>query len=277
MREVDFCRTLDSMMQSAHFPLAAYLQPGLPRTGLNTSGQWGRIEAAVRKNPALAICDSIVDANRNVHVAGAGYAPCVTPCGLLYSLRRQRLLFGDEMLALQGVLRADLPILNAGGFSSTFLSRLAGNSFTAQAVGTEIIAASVHSQFSPGIPLRAPRSLPCGVEASPLSSLSIRVRGASISAAAALLPHQEFARQVFVPPSAVRRAIIDYPTGSGKTRTMLLLLESFYAEGRAKILVFPRPEVCRKRFASADPPISGHPARAVLIKLSARPVSSCGW
>ena len=59
-----------------------------------------------------------------------------------------------------------------------------------------------------------------------------------------LLPHQDFAKDVF---AAHDRALINHPVGSGKTLTMIQILSRFAEDERPKIVLFPNDSV-RKNF-----------------------------
>ena len=59
-----------------------------------------------------------------------------------------------------------------------------------------------------------------------------------------LLPYQELVVQT-VHPDGVPRCLVDHPVGSGKTRTMLHVLQNFKDDPRPKLIFFPTPSVCR--------------------------------
>lgn len=60
-----------------------------------------------------------------------------------------------------------------------------------------------------------------------------------------LQPHQEAVALLLHPLSPVQRLLIDQPTGSGKTREMILVLNQFFYDRRPKVPIFPRAAVCR--------------------------------
>lgn len=60
-----------------------------------------------------------------------------------------------------------------------------------------------------------------------------------------LQPHQEAAIFLLHPRSPVQRLLVDHPTGSGKTREMLGVLDNFFHDPRPKVPVFPKEPVCR--------------------------------
>eukprot|EP00930_Biecheleria_cincta_P084644 TRINITY_DN74098_c0_g1_i1.p1 TRINITY_DN74098_c0_g1~~TRINITY_DN74098_c0_g1_i1.p1 ORF type:complete len:970 (+),score=125.07 TRINITY_DN74098_c0_g1_i1:58-2967(+) len=60
-----------------------------------------------------------------------------------------------------------------------------------------------------------------------------------------LQPHQEIVTFLAHPRSPVSRLLIDHPTGSGKTREMINILDNYFYDGRAKIPIFPKSVVCR--------------------------------
>eukprot|EP00928_Gymnodinium_smaydae_P054065 TRINITY_DN37904_c0_g1_i1.p1 TRINITY_DN37904_c0_g1~~TRINITY_DN37904_c0_g1_i1.p1 ORF type:complete len:1122 (-),score=125.23 TRINITY_DN37904_c0_g1_i1:333-3650(-) len=57
--------------------------------------------------------------------------------------------------------------------------------------------------------------------------------------------HQEAIVTLLHPRSPVSRLLVDQPTGSGKTREMIAVLNRFYFDRRPKVPVFPRAAVCR--------------------------------
>mmetsp|Transcript_43377 Transcript_43377/g.114246 ORF Transcript_43377/g.114246 Transcript_43377/m.114246 type:complete len:929 (+) Transcript_43377:3-2789(+) len=60
-----------------------------------------------------------------------------------------------------------------------------------------------------------------------------------------LQPHQETAIFMLHPKSPVSRMLVDHPTGSGKTREMIQVLDNFFYDRRPKVPVFPKEPVCR--------------------------------
>jgi len=60
-----------------------------------------------------------------------------------------------------------------------------------------------------------------------------------------LQPHQEVVQFMLHPQSPVTRLLVDHPTGSGKTREMISVLDNFYHDSRPKVAIFPKEPVCR--------------------------------
>jgi len=60
-----------------------------------------------------------------------------------------------------------------------------------------------------------------------------------------LQPHQEAAVFLLHPRSPVTRLLVDHPTGSGKTREMIEVLDNYFHDPRPKVPVFPKEPVCR--------------------------------
>ncbi|CAK0890919.1 unnamed protein product, partial [Prorocentrum cordatum] len=69
-------------------------------------------------------------------------------------------------------------------------------------------------------------------------------RDAQRSECPPLLPHQAAVAFLLQPGSPVSRLLVDQPTGSGKTREMIAVLDGFFYDRRPKIPVFPRSAVC---------------------------------
>eukprot|EP00931_Biecheleriopsis_adriatica_P017681 TRINITY_DN1258_c0_g2_i1.p1 TRINITY_DN1258_c0_g2~~TRINITY_DN1258_c0_g2_i1.p1 ORF type:complete len:1809 (-),score=529.86 TRINITY_DN1258_c0_g2_i1:7-5433(-) len=64
-----------------------------------------------------------------------------------------------------------------------------------------------------------------------------------------LQPHQEAVGFMMHPKSPVSRMLVDHPTGSGKTREMIKVLENYFFDPRPKIPIFPKDPVCRNFYA----------------------------
>lgn len=60
-----------------------------------------------------------------------------------------------------------------------------------------------------------------------------------------LQPHQEVVEFLLHPQSPVSRLLVDHPTGSGKTREMISVLDNFFHDPRPKVPIFPKEPVCR--------------------------------
>ncbi|CAE8713294.1 unnamed protein product [Polarella glacialis] len=64
-----------------------------------------------------------------------------------------------------------------------------------------------------------------------------------------LQPHQEAVAFLLHPQSPVTRLLVDHPTGSGKTREMIRVLDNFFHDPRPKVPIFPKEPVCRNFYA----------------------------
>ena len=64
-----------------------------------------------------------------------------------------------------------------------------------------------------------------------------------------LQPHQATAIFLLHPKSPASRMLIDHPTGSGKTRVMIEVLNNYFHDPRPKVPVFPKEPVCRNFYA----------------------------
>eukprot|EP00930_Biecheleria_cincta_P023626 TRINITY_DN17040_c0_g1_i2.p1 TRINITY_DN17040_c0_g1~~TRINITY_DN17040_c0_g1_i2.p1 ORF type:complete len:1109 (+),score=221.83 TRINITY_DN17040_c0_g1_i2:50-3376(+) len=60
-----------------------------------------------------------------------------------------------------------------------------------------------------------------------------------------LQPHQETVAFLLHPQSPVSRLLVDHPTGSGKTREMIRVLDNYFFDARPKVPIFPKEPVCR--------------------------------
>ena len=60
-----------------------------------------------------------------------------------------------------------------------------------------------------------------------------------------LQPHQEIVQFLVHPQSPIQRLLVDHPTGSGKTREMVCILDNFFYDQRPKLAIFPKAAVCR--------------------------------
>ncbi|CAE7171199.1 unnamed protein product [Symbiodinium pilosum] len=60
-----------------------------------------------------------------------------------------------------------------------------------------------------------------------------------------LQPHQEAVAFMLHPQSPISRMLVDHPTGSGKTREMICVLDNYYLDPRPKVPIFPKEPVCR--------------------------------
>jgi len=60
-----------------------------------------------------------------------------------------------------------------------------------------------------------------------------------------LQEHQRVVSILLQPSSPVTHLLVDQPTGSGKTREMIEVLDNFFFDRRAKVPMFPRAAVCR--------------------------------
>lgn len=57
--------------------------------------------------------------------------------------------------------------------------------------------------------------------------------------------HQDVVTFLLHPTSPIKRILVDHPTGSGKTREMVLLLDGLFHDPRPKVPIFPKQPVCR--------------------------------
>jgi len=64
-----------------------------------------------------------------------------------------------------------------------------------------------------------------------------------------LQPHQEAAVFLLHPKSPITRLLVDHPTGSGKTREMIQMLNNYFFDPRPKVPIFPKEPVCRNFYA----------------------------
>jgi len=60
-----------------------------------------------------------------------------------------------------------------------------------------------------------------------------------------LQPHQEVVQFLLHPQSPLSRLLVDHPTGSGKTREMISVLDNYFSDPRPKVPIFPKEPVCR--------------------------------
>lgn len=58
-------------------------------------------------------------------------------------------------------------------------------------------------------------------------------------------PHQEATTFLLHPLSPISRLLVDHPTGSGKTREMIDVLDNYFHDPRPKVPIFPKEPVCR--------------------------------
>jgi len=64
-----------------------------------------------------------------------------------------------------------------------------------------------------------------------------------------LLPHQESVGFLLHPKSPVTRCLVDHPTGSGKTREIIKVLDNYFFDPRPKVPIFPKEPVCQNFYA----------------------------
>mmetsp|Transcript_62984 Transcript_62984/g.111878 ORF Transcript_62984/g.111878 Transcript_62984/m.111878 type:complete len:1385 (-) Transcript_62984:197-4351(-) len=60
-----------------------------------------------------------------------------------------------------------------------------------------------------------------------------------------LQPHQQAVEFLLHAASPIERLLVDHPTGCGKTREMIAVLNSYFHDPRPKIPIFPTESVCR--------------------------------
>lgn len=90
--------------------------------------------------PASEIC---IDVSQGIDRTGyrLDVAPCLTGSSSIYLISRQRLLLGQEALALQGMSRA-----RCQGFRDGLMLNLAGNAFNGPCAMASLIAVLCHPQ-----------------------------------------------------------------------------------------------------------------------------------
>lgn len=60
-----------------------------------------------------------------------------------------------------------------------------------------------------------------------------------------LQPHQQSVAFLLHPASPIERLLVDHPTGCGKTREMIAVLDNYFLDPRPKVPIFPTESVCR--------------------------------
>lgn len=65
-----------------------------------------------------------------------------------------------------------------------------------------------------------------------------------------LLPQQKVVANLVHPRSPVARLLVDHNTGSGKTLCMIRVLDNFFFDARAKIVIFPKASSASKAIQS---------------------------
>jgi len=78
---------------------------------------------------------------------------------------------------------------------------------------------------------------------------SLQVTFDSQAACPPMQPHQEAVGFLMHPKSPISRLLVDHPTGSGKTREMIAVLDNHFFDPRPKIPIFPKDPVCRNFYA----------------------------
>merc|ERR1719428_2428075 len=58
-------------------------------------------------------------------------------------------------------------------------------------------------------------------------------------------PQQDVVAFLLHQSSPIQRLLVDHPTGSGKTREMVRVLDGFFLDPRPKVPIFPKQPVCR--------------------------------
>jgi len=82
-----------------------------------------------------------------------------------------------------------------------------------------------------------------------IGDLKLEVHFDTQAACPPLQPHQESVGFLVHPKSPVKRLLVDHPTGSGKTREMIKVLDNYFFDSRPKIPIFPKDPVCRNFYA----------------------------
>ena len=67
--------------------------------------------------------------------------PCVTPSGRIFSVKRNRLVLGEEFMRCQGIFFDDEVHDEMGKFGSSVLADLAGNAFQTHTCAAVVVAA----------------------------------------------------------------------------------------------------------------------------------------
>eukprot|EP00406_Dinophysis_acuminata_P077878 CAMPEP_0179256614 /NCGR_PEP_ID=MMETSP0797-20121207/24360_1 /TAXON_ID=47934 /ORGANISM="Dinophysis acuminata, Strain DAEP01" /LENGTH=804 /DNA_ID=CAMNT_0020964559 /DNA_START=12 /DNA_END=2422 /DNA_ORIENTATION=+ len=83
------------------------------------------------------------------------------------------------------------------------------------------------------------------MQAAGVASKGLHVALDKSAACPPLQPHQEAVAFLLHPQSPVQRLLIDHPTGSGKTREMIRVLDNYFQDPRPKVPIFPKEPVCR--------------------------------
>lgn len=78
-----------------------------------------------------------------------------------------------------------------------------------------------------------------------LGQSKLQVKFDTAAACPPLQPHQESVQFLLHPKSPVSRLLVDHPTGSGKTREMIRVLDNYFFDPRPKVPIFPKDPVCR--------------------------------
>ncbi|CAJ1355828.1 unnamed protein product [Effrenium voratum] len=85
----------------------------------------------------------------------------------------------------------------------------------------------------------------CGFNARAARVMRRAGLGSEQAGSCPLQPHQEVVRFLVHPKAPVQRLLVDHPTGSGKTREMISILDNFFYDPRPKVVIFPKAAICR--------------------------------
>jgi hypothetical protein len=96
----------------------------------------------------------------------------------------------------------------------------------------------------PASPIQAP-TVPLTGEATPAASTSKAEAGTRGQKPPARMQHQNHVLRLLMPGGQIKRLLVDHPTGSGKTRTIIAVLDASYTTPQAKLIVFPKPSIAR--------------------------------
>eukprot|EP00928_Gymnodinium_smaydae_P047584 TRINITY_DN3176_c0_g2_i1.p1 TRINITY_DN3176_c0_g2~~TRINITY_DN3176_c0_g2_i1.p1 ORF type:complete len:1292 (-),score=332.34 TRINITY_DN3176_c0_g2_i1:386-4261(-) len=77
------------------------------------------------------------------------------------------------------------------------------------------------------------------------AGISIDMPIESCSTCPPLQPHQLSVSFLLHPASPIERLLVDHPTGCGKTREMIAVLDNYFHDPRPKVPIFPTDAVCR--------------------------------
>ena len=89
-----------------------------------------------------------------------------------------------------------------------------------------------------------------------------------------LFPHQDVIRTLTMPDTSVRRLLVIHRTGSGKTQSMLAILDNKFTDMRNKIVVFPTQKIADEFYAELIHSPGGKYRKWLLTKMHPDALSS---